>query len=139
MGQNNGKRHYSADINVTPLVDVMLVLLIIFMITAPMMTRGIKVDLPETTAKPLPQKTKPITISIDKKGTIYLDSMAIDTAALKGRLILIKKSNPKLKVLLKADKAVPYGLVAHLMATLKEAGIEELGLVTRPAERKGGL
>ncbi len=136
---SNGKRRYAAEINVTPLVDVMLVLLIIFMITAPMMTRGIKIDLPATTAKPLPQKTKPVTITIDKKGQIYLDSHAMDKAALKARLILLRKKDPKLRLLLKADRAVPYGIVAGLMAELKEAGIEELGLVTRPTEKKGGF
>ncbi len=136
---STGRRRYAAEINVTPLVDVMLVLLIIFMITAPMMTRGIKIDLPATTAKPLPQKTRPLTITIDKKGRIYLDSHAIDMGALKARLILLRKKNPKLRLLLKADRAVPYGIVASLLAELKEAGLEELGLVTRPTEKKGGF
>ena len=136
---STGRRRYAAEINVTPLVDVMLVLLIIFMITAPMMTRGIKIDLPATTAKPLPQKTRPLTITIDKKGRIYLDSHAIDKGALKARLILLRKKNPKLRLLLKADRAVPYGIVASLLAELKEAGLEELGLVTRPTEKKGGF
>ena len=133
-----GRRRYAAEINVTPLVDVVLVLLIIFMITAPMMTRGIKIQLPETTATPLPQKTKPVTIIMDRKGRIYLDSVAMDRAGIKARLAAMKKDDPKLKVLLKADKAVPYGDVARLMADLKEIGIEELGLVTRPTVEKGG-
>ncbi|WP_244155352.1 protein TolR [Dissulfuribacter thermophilus] len=138
-GARNSRRRYAAEINVTPLVDVVLVLLIIFMITAPMMTRGIKVDLPETTAKALPQKERPQTVTVDKNGRLYLNSISLDKRALKAKLRLMKKKDPKLKVLLKADKEVPYGLVAGIMADLKEAGIEEIGLVTRPSKRKGGF
>ncbi len=138
-GARNSRRRYAAEINVTPLVDVVLVLLIIFMITAPMMTRGIKVDLPKTTAKALPQKERPQTVTVDKKGRLYLNSVSLDKQALKAKLRLMKKKDPKLKVLLKADKEVPYGIVAGIMADLKEAGIEEIGLVTRPSKRKGGF
>jgi len=133
------KRNYAHEINVTPLVDVMLVLLIIFMITAPMMTRGIKVKLPETTAKALPQKERPQTVVLNKKGVIYLNSVRIDRMALKARLSAMKKKDPKLKVILRADKDVPYGIVARLITDIKEAGIQELGLVTRPPKKDRGI
>ena len=140
MGINNqqggrSKRRYIAEINVTPLVDVMLVLLIIFMITAPMMTRGIKIKLPETTAKALPQKIKPITITVDQNGKIFLGDVVMGQDALKKQLTIMKRKDPELKVLLRADKAVAYGVVAALMAIIKEAGIEEIGLVTRPIRK----
>ncbi len=133
--KKSGRARHSAEINVTPLVDVMLVLLIIFMITAPMMTRGVKVELPETTAKPLPQKTRPITITINKKGVIYLNAVKIDLSALRARLSLLKRRDPKVKVILRGDKDVPYGIVASVITALKEADIKELGLITRFPER----
>jgi len=129
---SNGKKGLLSDINVTPLVDVMLVLLIIFMVTAPMMTRGIDVRLPETTAKPLPQKKEHVQISISKRGEIWLDNLPVDKGSLKTELIHLKKSGKEAQVILRADRDVPYGVVAKVMAAAKEAGIDNLGLVTAP-------
>ena len=129
---SNGNKGLLSDINVTPLVDVMLVLLIIFMVTAPMMTRGIDVKLPETTAKPLPQKKEHIQISISKKGEMWLDNLPVDEGSLKAELINLKKSGKAAQVILRADRDVPYGVVAKVMAAAKEAGIDNLGLVTAP-------
>ncbi len=129
---SNGNKGLLSDINVTPLVDVMLVLLIIFMVTAPMMTRGIDVKLPETTAKPLPQKKEHIQISISKKGEIWLDNLPVDVGSLKAELVNLKKSGKAAQVILRADRDVPYGVVAKVMAAAKEAGIDNLGLVTAP-------
>ena len=121
-----------ADINVTPLVDVMLVLLIIFMITAPMMTQGVDVDLPETTARPLKQETTPVVISINKNGDIYLDRTKGNQALLKQQLATLAEKGTKRPILLKADKQVPYGLVVSVMADIKDAGFDQIGMVTQP-------
>ena len=129
---SNGNKGLLSDINVTPLVDVMLVLLIIFMVTAPMMTRGIDVKLPETTAKPLPQKKEHIQISISKKGEMWLDNLPVDVGSLKAELVNLKKSGKTAQIILRADRDVPYGVVAKVMAAAKEAGIDNLGLVTAP-------
>lgn len=131
--QRRGRRRVLADINVTPLVDVMLVLLIIFMITAPMMTQGVDVDLPETTARPLRQDKTPIIITINKKGDIYINRNKGSQKLLKQQLTAMAKKGTKRPVFLKADKKVPYGLVVSVMADIKEVGFDELGMITQPA------
>ena len=133
---SGGRRRYMAEINVTPLVDVVLVLLIIFMVTAPMMTKGLKIQLPRTTAKALPQKHQPVVVSMNSKGAIFLNGVRIDERGLIARLKKIRKDSPGKQVFLKADKAVKYGVVARLMASMREAGIEDLGLVTKPLRRR---
>ncbi|MCK4425228.1 MAG: biopolymer transporter ExbD, partial [Deltaproteobacteria bacterium] len=114
-GQMNGKRHYMSEINVTPLVDVVIVLLIIFMVTAPMMTKGLDVKLPKTTAKSLPQKKKNIVITVNEKGKVYLNKVAVDQEVLKRRLAEMKHEGLAQQVLLKADRTVAYGTVARVM------------------------
>ena len=133
-GRGNGKQRYMSEINVTPLVDVVIVLLIIFMVAAPMMTKGLDVKLPKTTAKSLPQKKKNIVITVNEKGEIYFNKVAVDEEVLKRRLAEMKREGQAQQVLLKADRAVAYGTVARVMATIREAGIEDLGLVTEPLE-----
>jgi biopolymer transport protein TolR len=128
----NGKRRYVAEINVTPLVDVVLVLLIIFMVTAPMMTKGLDVKLPETTGKTLPQKKNPLIITVNADGGIYLNKVPVDEGVLRDRLSEMKQKQEVEQVLLRADTAVPYGVVAGVVAAVREAGIEDLGLVTEP-------
>ncbi|MGB9711723.1 MAG: protein TolR [Dissulfurimicrobium sp.] len=132
-----GKRHYLADINVTPLVDVMLVLLIIFMVTAPMMTKGLDVKLPAVSAKPLPQKREPVEITVNADDKIFLNKIPVDEETLRQRLLEMKDSGSAEQVLLRADRAVAYGVVAGVMATIREAGIEDLGLVTEPIDSAG--
>lgn len=129
---SDGNKRLLSDINVTPLVDVMLVLLIIFMVTAPMMTRGIDVKLPETTAKVLPQEKAYAQIIISKKGEIFLDSLLVDMTTLETELASFKKGAKVTQVILRADKDVDYGTVAKVMAAVKEAGFQNLGLVTAP-------
>ncbi len=129
---SGGNKRLLSEINVTPLVDVMLVLLIIFMVTAPMMTRGIDVKLPETSAKVLPQKKRHVEIIVSNKGEIFLNGIATDDATLKKELWNIRKSGKASQVILRADRDVSYGTVARVMAAIKEAGIENLGLVTAP-------
>ncbi len=126
-------RRMMSEINVTPMVDVMLVLLIIFMVTAPMMTQGVDVDLPKTTSKALRQKEKPVVITINKKGQIYLNRIRGSQKMLREQLIkLARNGGDKRPVFLKADKRIQYGLVAAVMADIKAAGFNKLGMVTKP-------
>jgi biopolymer transport protein TolR len=134
--RGNGSRGLVADINVTPLVDVMLVLLIIFMVTAPMMTQGLNVDLPETTAKALRQEDEPIVVSIKKEGDIYLGKIKVDQKTLLQQLTANSEEKKKKPIYLQADKNVTYGLVASVMADIKTAGFDKLGMVTVPQDKE---
>jgi len=131
----NEDNHLMAEINVTPLVDVMLVLLIIFMITAPMLTYGVKVNLPTTTSKVVPVKEEPLIITIDTKNNIYVDRYKVPLKQLRKKLKPIFSAHPKRNLLLQADKKVPYGYVMLVMGEIKAAGVENLGLVTKPLKR----
>ncbi|MBF0558589.1 MAG: protein TolR [Nitrospirae bacterium] len=122
-------RSVMSEINVTPLVDVMLVLLIIFMVTAPLLQQGVDVNLPKAKGRSLPPEER-VSIVIKKGGEIYLNDNHISLAELPQKLAAISKLNPN--VLLKADKDVPYGLVVEVMGEVKEAGIEKLGMITEP-------
>lgn len=133
---NRDNKRLIADINVTPLVDVMLVLLIIFMVTAPMMTEGLEVNLPETTAKALRQDDKPIVITIKKNGTIGIDKIKGDRSLLRQELSKLASQDKGKTILIKADKKVEYGLVVQVMADIKKAGFNNLGMVTIPVENR---
>jgi len=134
---NNGRKRLVADINVTPLVDVMLVLLIIFMVTAPMMTQGLDVDLPETTTKSLRQKEDPIVVTVDKNGKISLDQTEVTQKVLFQQLSAYGKQKKDKPIFLKADKSVTYGIVVSIMADVKRAGFDKLGMITQqPPEEK---
>lgn len=121
------RRQSLSEINVTPFVDVMLVLLIIFMVTAPLLQQGIDINLPQASGKELSPSER-IVITIKKNGKIYLNKTAVTLKSLKAGLA--KKTNKE--VFLKADKDVPYGNVVTVMGELKEMGIEKLGMVTEP-------
>ena len=138
MGPKEGgsRRGLMAEINVTPLVDVMLVLLIIFMVTAPMMTQGLEVDLPVTTAKALRQKEEPLVISLNKEGEIKLRNVKVSTEYLWEQLNSMSDEEKKEPVYLRADKDVAYGKVVVLMADIKRAGFEKLGMITQPDNKK---
>lgn len=138
MGPINGggRRGFVAEINVTPLVDVMLVLLIIFMVTAPMMTQGIEVDLPQTTTKALRQEEEPLVVTLNRKGDIYLDKVKMDSSLLKQQLGKMSDQEKKRPIYLRADENVAYGLVVSLMSDIKQAGFEKLGMITDPLEKK---
>jgi len=121
-----------AQINVTPLVDVMLVLLVIFMVTAPIIQQGVAVDLPKTRAAPLSGKEEPLVLGIAKDGSLYLNDNPITLADLRPKLVAINQERPGRTVLLRADRNVPYGEVVRVIAAVKEAGVERLGMVTEP-------
>ncbi|MEK7683499.1 MAG: protein TolR, partial [Nitrospirota bacterium] len=118
-----------SEINVTPFVDVMLVLLIIFMVTAPLLQQGIDVNLPQAKGKDLPSEER-ITLVIKKGGIIFMNDKPMSMSEIKQKLTAISKLNPN--VFLKADKDVPYGFVVQVMSDIKEAGIEKLGMITEP-------
>jgi biopolymer transport protein TolR len=134
--RNRGERQTMSQINVTPLVDVMLVLLIIFMVTAPMMQTGVQVNLPKADTKAITPQETTIVVSIDKSGRTFVNSNQITSGDLRSKLTELFAGRSKKEVFLKADKDVPYGEVVKAMAEIKGAGVERLGMVTEPAQRK---
>ena len=133
-GGDNG--HLMSDINVTPLVDVMLVLLIIFMVTAPMMMQGVDIDLPEATADSIASEKEPLTITIDKESQVYINNYKVQVDTLQEKLMKIREGRADTEVYLKADKSVAYGMVVKVMSLIKGAGIDKLGMVTEPDDFK---
>ena len=131
LGPGGGHRPLS-EINVTPFVDVMLVLLVIFMVTAPMMQQGIDVDLPETTTQPLRLQDEPLVLSIKKDGKYYLAQTEIPIGDLQKKLEAIFEASDKQEVFLRADQDAPYGVVVKGMAAARLAGAKTLGIVTEP-------
>ncbi len=121
-----------SQINVTPFVDVMLVLLVIFMVTAPILQQGVQVNLPETKAGAIAGEEEPLVVSITKKGQVYLNDNRIKLAELKLKLQAIRQVQKGKEVFLRADTSVPYGVVMKAIATIKEAGIVKLGMITQP-------
>ena len=121
-----------SEINVTPFVDVMLVLLIIFMVTAPLMQQGIDVDLPDTTTQQLRIQDEPLVLTIDKKGTYHLGRREIAAADLQGKLEAIFEGRDSKEIFLRADENVKYRFVVKALAAAREAGATKLGMVTEP-------
>jgi len=136
IGSRGNDRQVMSQINVTPFVDVMLVLLVIFMITAPMMQQGMQVNLPKTEAKAMTIKDEPVIVTIDKSGRAFLDKQEIPPGQLKSKLTAVFGSKSKKEVFLKADRDVPYGEVIRAMAEIKGAGVERLGMLTEPSGAK---
>ena len=138
MAQTSRGRRLMGEINVVPYIDVMLVLLIIFMITAPLLTQGVKVDLPKAAAEPIEaQRLQPLVLSVDRTGRLYLNvgdnpqgALDDDTAAARATAVLGRE--PETPVLLKADSAVPYGRVVQAMVLLQHAGARKIGFITEP-------
>ena len=129
------RRRFMAEINVIPLVDVVLVLLVIFMVTAPMLYRGLDIKLPTSASNTIrPEERVVLTIERDQK--LYLDKDPVNVAQLERRLKAMKERNADLSVYLRADREVPYGTVVQVMDGVKRSGIEKLGMVTEPAGRE---
>ncbi len=131
-GKGRGQRRKFrpvAEINVTPMVDVMLVLLIIFMVTAPLLTVGIPVNLPQTKAEPLSNPDEPIVVTITEKGEIYLQETTIADDALVPRLEAITENKPDTKIFVRGDKKIDYGRVMQVMGLIKSAGFTQVALV----------
>ena len=132
-----------SEINVVPYIDVMLVLLVIFMITAPLLTEGVSVDLPQAAAKSLDQTDeKPLVVSVDAKGKFYLNTenapeTPIDARTLVNRVVAMRRLHPKSSVYVRGDEKASYGQVVTVMALLQKAGITNVGLITRPIRGAG--
>lgn len=135
MLSGGDSKRFLAEINVTPFVDVMLVLLIIFMVTAPMMQEGVDVNLPQAKGKALPSKEKRVTISVTDKQEIYINDRKTPLAELEETLKKIFQNRLDKQIFLRADEVVPYGFVVKTMAAIRNAGIEQLGMVTVPLEK----
>jgi biopolymer transport protein TolR len=127
-----------AQINVTPLVDVMLVLLVIFMVTAPIIQQGVQVNLPQAKAGAIPGTEDILVVTVAKNGTIYLNDTAMNFDELGSKLRAIRNNQADKQVYVRADQDVRYGLVMRTIAELKQAGIERVGMVTRPAADDAG-
>jgi len=137
MAIGSGSDRLMSDINVTPFVDVMLVLLIIFMVTAPMMVQGVDVALPEVSATPMVTEKENLTVTIDRESNVYINDFQVRTDFLREKLEKILAGKKDREVFFRADKDVPYGLVVSVMAEIKAAGVEKLGMVTDPYEDPG--
>ena len=123
-----------SEINVTPFVDVMLVLLIIFMITAPLMKTGIEIELPEVNTPNIPESDEPLIVSINKDNEIFLSEKKISNKKLKSKLLAIKNANPKVKVFIKADKVVSYQTLMEVMKQIIDSNITNVSLITDPKD-----
>jgi biopolymer transport protein TolR len=139
MGMGGGKSSdgMNSEINVTPLVDVMLVLLIIFMVTAPMLQTGVDLELPQAEAAAVPDEEGKLILSIDKRGDAYLGSVPVKWEDLEVKLSTNQKVQTERELYLEADKNLPYGLVLHAMAVAKKSGVTKLMMMTDPIEENG--
>lgn len=135
-GRRRGRRgRLNAEINVTPLVDVMLVLLIVFMVAAPLLSVGVPVELPKTDAKSLPSESEPITITVDKDGKVFLQETEVTLDEIVARLTAISQNGYEERIYLRGDDASDYGSVMKVMARINAAGYSNLGLVTDPVSQ----
>ncbi|RFC62954.1 protein TolR [Fulvimarina endophytica] len=129
-GRGRGRRAPMSEINVTPMVDVMLVLLIIFMVAAPMLTVGVPINLPETQAKAINSETQPITISVDAGGTVFLNDTEIPVEDVVAKLQAIASAGYEERIFVRGDRSADYGTVMRVMALISSAGFRNIGLVT---------
>lgn len=141
MRKTRVRRRPMAEINVVPYIDVMLVLLVIFMVTAPLMTQGVNVELPEAESEAIAGETMdPVIITVDQLGNLYLEvgedrNQAVDAVTLQGRLGTLLRHNPRVPILVKGDAAANYGKVVQAMVLAQGAGAHNIGLITVPPER----
>ena len=134
---SGGRRHRPmGEINVTPFVDVMLVLLIVFMVTAPLLTVGVEVDLPKTRAGAINADAAPLVVSIKSDGSLYLQETVVEPEVLIPRLKAVSNANPDVRIFVRGDKAVTYGEVLSVMGRIQSAGFEKVALVAQLPERQ---
>jgi len=136
----NGRRSAyrpMSEINVTPMVDVMLVLLIVFMVAAPLLTVGVPVDLPESNAAPVTENKEPLVISVNAEGKLYLQETEVQSDALVPKLQAITRNNPNSDIFIRGDKAINYGRVMEVMGKISAAGFTKVSLITEPLREQG--
>jgi len=134
----NGRYRPLAEINVTPLVDVMLVLLIIFMVTAPLMTTSVNIDLPKVAATPVNQDSEPLRVQVDSQGNVFLQDTPVETAELVTKLQAIAQDSKDRRIFVRGDKANSYGRMLEVMATIIQGGFTKVALLTDPSGPVGG-
>ena len=135
-GDDLGAEGMLSEINVTPMVDVMLVLLIIFMVSAPLMQQGVQVDLPKTKSPALAEQEKPVILVVTKSGNVQLNGNTIGASDVSNKLKAMFEKREKKEIFIQADKGIPYGSVATVMSQAQAAGISRIGLVTDPSDKK---
>lgn len=139
--QSKFLRKPMSEINVTPFVDVMLVLLIVFMVTAPLLSVGVPVDLPKTRAATLNDTTEPLVVSINKKGVVYLQQKPVTMAQLVPRLVAVTNAKPDTKIFVRGDRSIEYGMVMEVMGRISAAGFKKVSLLAelpKPGKKKPG-
>jgi biopolymer transport protein TolR len=136
MSSGGGRKSAMSEINVTPLVDVMLVLLIIFMVTAPLIQQGVKVSLPNAKAPPIEAKEKKLVLAVDSAGKVYIGEVEVPFEQLEEKLKTNAKAQADKEIYLHADRELKYGLVVEVMAAAQRAGIDNVGMITDPVERQ---
>ena len=128
----SSKKEPISEINVTPFVDVMLVLLIIFMVTAPLLTVGVQVDLPETSADTLPEETEPLTLTINAKGEIFIQETKVEYEKIIAKIMAVSNNRKDTRIFVRGDKTINYGRVLEVMGTLSGAGFSKVALISEP-------
>jgi biopolymer transport protein TolR len=138
-GRNGGGGRYKpmSEINVTPMVDVMLVLLVIFMVAAPLLTVGVPVELPQTKAPAITEQKEPLVITVNSQGKLFLQNSTVGDDELIPRLQAITKNNPQADIYVRGDRAISYGRVMEVMGMVSAAGFSKVSLITEPAREKG--
>ena len=132
----HSKKEPISEINVTPFVDVMLVLLIIFMVTAPLLTVGVQVDLPETSADTLPEETEPLTITINAKGEIFIQQTKIEYEKIIAKILAVSNNRTNTRIYVRGDKTINYGRVLEIMGMLSGSGFTKVALISEPYKER---
>ena len=132
FGLKKNSKEPMSEINVTPFVDVMLVLLIVFMVTAPLLTVGVQVDLPESSADSLPEEQEPLTLTINSKGEIFIQEAKVDYDNVVAKILAVSKNRTDTRIYVRGDKNINYGRVLEVMGTLSGAGFSKVALISEP-------
>ena len=133
---NRSKKEPMSEINVTPFVDVMLVLLIIFMVTAPLLTVGVQVDLPETSADTLPEDDEPLTLTINSKGEIFIQETKVEFEKIIAKILAVSNNRTDTRIYVRGDKTINYGRVLEIMGMLSGSGFTKVSLISEPSKER---